>query len=236
MISVVIPVYNEATCLAENVQQFADLLSQISKNDWEIILVNDGSTDSTESVMAKLAEDQHVRGIAHSENQGKGAAVRTGVLATQGDLVLFCDADMSTAPECLGLFLASLESGSDIAVGNRKSQDSVIEAWQPPLRTWLGLRFTWLTNWCLGLSLSDYTCGFKLFRGPVARELFELTESSAWAFDVEVLARASKKNYRIAQIPVRWRHVADTRVKVIRDVIGSLIELISIRRRLGKKR
>ena len=150
--------------------------------------------------------------------------------------MLFCDADMSTDPECLGRFLAALESGSDIAVGNRRSPDSVIEARQPVLRTWLGRSFTRLTNWSLGLSMSDYTCGFKLFRGPVARELFELTESPAWAFDAEVLARAAIDNYRIEEISVRWRHVADTRVRVVRDVVGSLIELISIRRRLGKKR
>jgi dolichyl-phosphate beta-glucosyltransferase len=169
-------------------------------------------------------------------NRGKGAAVRTGVLATRGSEVLFCDADMSTPPETLREFLAALREGADVVIGNRKSQAARIEHWQPPLRVWLGLGYTRLANLLFGLRIADYTCGFKLFRGEHARRLFEATTTPRWSFDVEILARASQAGLKIREIPVRWHHVEDTRVRVFRDVVRSFTELLSIRRRLRARR
>jgi dolichyl-phosphate beta-glucosyltransferase len=235
MISVVIPVYNEASCLDAHVAALRPLLGELSGDDWEIVLVDDGSADGTGAEIARLAQDGHVRGLAHARNRGKGAALRTGITATRGDVVLFCDADMSTPPETLRAFLAALRQGADIVVGNRKSRQADIQRWQPALRTWLGLGFTRLSNWMTGLAISDYTCGFKLFRGEHARRLFAATETPGWSFDVEVLARAARDGLVIREIPVTWRHVDDTRVRVARDVVRSFRELLSIRRRLGRK-
>lgn len=235
MISVVIPVYNEADCVTAHVDVLEPLLTELSgsRDGWEIVLVDDGSSDATPQVLATLAERDGVRALTHATNRGKGAALRTGILATRGDAVLFCDADMSTPPETLRPFLAALRAGADVVIGNRKSGEAEIEVWQPAIRTWLGLRFTWLANSLLGLSVSDFTCGFKLFDGDAARRLFEETETPGWSFDVEILARAARRGLVIREIPVRWRHEADTRVRVARDVVRSLLELISIRRRLG---
>ena len=80
------------------------------------------------------------------------------------------------------------------------------------------------------------TCGFKMFRGPPAREVFAACETDGWSFDVEVLARAARAGLTIEEIPVRWHHVDDTRVRVARDVIRSFWELMAIRRRLGRIR
>src|SRR5262249_36993742 len=148
MISVVIPVYNEAGCLPAHVAPLVPLLTSLAGNGWEIVLVDDGSTDGTGAVIGSLAarDAARVRGVAHAKNRGKGAAVRTGVLATRGDAVLFCDADMSTPPETLREFLGVLAAGADVVVGNRKGQGATIERWQPRIRTWLGLGFTRLAN------------------------------------------------------------------------------------------
>jgi len=203
---------------------------------WEIVLVDDGSSDGTGALMARLqAEDAHMRALSHPVNRGKGAAVRTGVLATRGDYVLFCDADLSTPPEFLGEFLELIEQGADVVIGNRKSQAATIERWQPPLRTWLGLGFTRLSNWLMGLSVGDYTCGFKLFRGDAARRIFERSQTSRWSFDVEILALAAQDGLVVREVPVRWHHEPDTRVRVLRDVISSFRELLAIRRRLGRR-
>lgn len=234
MISVVIPVYNEAGRLQAHVEILSAILSDLAGDAWEIVFVDDGSRDETPAELAILAQDEHVSVQTHAENRGKGAAVRTGVLATRGDVVLFCDADMSTPPDTLVQFKAALDEGADVVVGNRKSDAAVIQRWQPPLRTWLGLGFTRLANWMTGLSISDYTCGFKLFRGEAARRLFQATETPGWVFDVEVLARAAREGLIVREIPVRWHHVDDTRVRVVRDVIRSWMELLSIRRRLGR--
>jgi len=235
MISVVIPVYNEAGCLREHVDALRPLLTELAGNDWEIVLVDDGSRDGTGAeITALAAADPHVRGCTHPVNRGKGAAVRTGVLATRGDAVLFCDADMSTPPETLREFLAVLQAGADVVLGNRKSGAARIVRWQPPIRTWLGLGFTRLSNAMTGMSVSDYTCGFKLFRGEPGRAVFAETGTDGWVFDVEFIARAARRGLVIREVPVTWRHVDDTRVRVLRDVIRSFAELLALRRRLGR--
>lgn len=240
MISVVIPVYNEADCVTAHVDVLVPLLEELSagspgdRGGWEIVLVDDGSSDDTPRVLAGLDARPGVTALTHGRNLGKGAALRTGIAATRGDAVLFCDADMSTPPDMLRPFLAALRDGADVVIGNRKSREAQIEVWQPPLRTWLGLRFTWLANRLLGLSVADFTCGFKLFRGDVARRLFDEMSTPGWSFDVEILARAARDGLVIREIPVRWRHDADTRVRVVRDVVRSFAELVSIRRRLGR--
>ncbi len=237
MISVVIPVYNEAGCLSAHVEALRPVLEELSPGDWEVLLVDDGSSDGTGAEIARLAAaDPRVRGLSHGRNRGKGAAVRTGVLATRGDAVLFCDADMSTPPETLRGFLLALREGADVVIGNRKSGAARIERWQPPLRVWLGLGFTRLANLLTGLRVSDYTCGFKLFRGQGGRAVFRDTQTPGWSFDVEVLARAARAGLVVREIPVTWRHVDDTRVRIARDVLRSFAELLSIWRRLGRNR
>jgi len=234
MISVVIPVYNEAACLEAHVAVLRPLLDELSPRDWEIVLVDDGSSDGTGAEITRLAGTPGVRGLSHPVNRGKGAALRTGILATRGDEVLFCDADMSTPPETLRPFLAALRAGADVVIGNRKSREADIQRGQSALRTWLGLGFTRLANLMTGQTISDYTCGFKLFRGVHARSLFEATETPGWSFDVEILARAGRAHLKIREVPVTWRDVEDTRVRLARDVIRSFMELLSIRRRLGR--
>jgi len=237
MISVVIPVYNEAGCLQAHLDALRPVLEGLSPGAWEVVLVDDGSSDGTGAEIARLAAaEPRVRGLAHARNQGKGAAVRTGVLATRGDAVLFCDADMSTPPATLAEFMAALGAGADVVIGNRKSRAARIERWQPPLRVWLGLGFTRLANALTGLAISDYTCGFKLFRGAAGRQVFRDTQTPGWSFDVEILARAARAGHVVREIPVRWRHVDDTRVRIARDVLRSFLELLSIWRRLGRNR
>jgi hypothetical protein len=143
---------------------------------------------------------------------------------------------MSTPPATLREFLAALQQGADVVIGNRKSGAARIERWQPPLRVWLGLGFTRLANGLTGLSVSDYTCGFKLFRSPAGRELFAATTTPGWSFDVEILLRAARAGLVVREIPVTWRHVDDTRVRIARDVLRSFTELLSIWRRLGRNR
>ncbi|RKY20289.1 MAG: glycosyltransferase family 2 protein [Planctomycetota bacterium] len=238
MISAVIPVYNEGQRLTSCVDQLATVLRRCVGDDWEIVLVDDGSSDGTAEAIASLVarSEGRVRGLAHSANQGKGAAVRTGVLDTRGQLVMFCDADLSTPPETLERFMRAIEDGADVVVGNRKSAEARIERPQPALRTWMGLGFTRLANLMTGLSISDYTCGFKLFRGEHARQLFEPMQTPRWSFDVEVLMRAAQLGLDVREIPIRWSDVDDTRVRLLKDTVGSFLELLSIRRRLGRER
>lgn len=238
MISAVIPVYNEAGRVAACIAELSAVLVACSGDDWEIVLVDDGSGDGTGKVIDELVatDPRRLKGLHHPVNLGKGAAVRTGVLATVGQMVMFCDADLSTPPETLTEFLAALHSGADVVVGNRKSRQAQIERPQSALRTWMGLGFTRLANAMTGLRISDYTCGFKLFRGDAARQIFRDMATPRWSFDVEVLMRAAQLGLAVREIPIRWADVDDTRVRLLKDTVGSFLELISIRRRLGRRR
>jgi dolichyl-phosphate beta-glucosyltransferase len=234
MISVVIPIYNEVARLRTHLDVLTGVLRGLAGEDWEVVLVDDGSTDGSAELIATLARDPHVVSRRHELNRGKGAAVRTGILASRGDAVLFCDADMSTPPETLVEFMAALGAGADVVIGNRKSREARIERWQPPIRIWLGLGFTRLANLATGLSINDYTCGFKLLRGEAGRRVFEAVDTPGWSFDVEILARAARAGLVIRELPVRWSHVDGTRVRLVRDVVRSFAELVAIRRRLGR--
>ncbi|MDG2148445.1 MAG: glycosyltransferase [Planctomycetota bacterium] len=234
-ISGVIPVYQEEGCLAASVQEVGEMLEGLAPGEWELVLVNDGSADGTGRLIDQLAaDDGRIRGAHHVENQGKGAAIRTGVALTTGELVFFSDADLSTPVNTLQVFMSKMSSDVDIVVGNRKSREATIELEQPWIRVQLGLGFTWLANLVTGLSIDDYTCGFKIFRGDAARKIFGELDTARWCFDVEVLARAVRDGLTIVQTPVIWHHVEDTRVRVARDVLQSFVELIAIRRKLGR--
>jgi dolichyl-phosphate beta-glucosyltransferase len=234
-ISGVIPVYQEGGCLAASVQELGETLERLAPGDWELVLVNDGSGDGTGPLIDQLAAaDPRIRGAHHEQNQGKGAAIRTGVALTQGELVFFSDADLSTPVDTLGAFLLRMSPDVDVVVGNRKSREATIELEQPWIRVRLGLGFTWLANMVTGLRIADYTCGFKLFRGDAARTIFAELDTARWCFDVEVLARAVRAGLAIVEVPVVWHHVEDTRVRVARDVVQSFAELFSIRRKLGR--
>ncbi len=235
-ISGVLPVYQEAGCLAASVRELSECLERLAPGSWELVLVNDGSGDDTGALIDELAAaDPRIRGAHHQQNQGKGAAIRTGVALTRGELVFFSDADLSTPVNTLDGFLERMTDESvDIVVGNRKSQEAVIEQSQPWIRVYLGLGFTKVANMVTGLSISDYTCGFKLFRGDAAREVFAELDTARWCFDAEVLARAARKDMKIVEVPVVWHHVEDTRVRVARDIVQSLVELCAIRRKLGR--
>lgn len=234
-ISGVIPVYQEAGCLAASVHELSQALERLSPDSWELVLVNDGSADGTGQLIDLLAaEDERLVAVHHAQNQGKGAAIRTGVAHTKGELVFFSDADLSTPVETLDGFLLRMTPDVDVVVGNRKSSEATIEQKQPWIRVWLGLGFTRLANAVTGLSIADYTCGFKLFRGDTARTIFAELDTARWCFDVEVLARAVRAGLNIVEVPVVWHHVEDTQVRVARDVVQSFAELIAIRRKLGK--
>ncbi len=234
-LSAVIPVYEEAGCLEASVTELGAALERLAPGSWEIVLVDDGSRDGTGPLIdALVADDERLRGAHHEANRGKGAAIRTGVALTRGEAVLFSDADLSTPVETLDVFLERLEAGADVVVGNRKSREATIERSQPWIRVQLGLGFTKLANAVTGMAVADYTCGFKLFRGDEARAIFAELGTARWCFDVEVLARAVRRGLRIVEVPVRWHHEEDTRVKVLRDVLQSFIELVDIRRRLGR--
>jgi dolichyl-phosphate beta-glucosyltransferase len=229
-LSVVIPAYNEAGTIAATVRTVAGYL-QLQPYSSELLVVDDGSSDGTGRLLASLAPGSGlIRVITHAHNQGKGAAVRTGMLAARGRQVFFMDADLSVPIDQLAGALAALESGdASIVIGSRRAAGARIERRQPRLREYLGYGFTWLSRLLIWPEIVDFTCGFKGFRRDDAQALFSALVCTDWAFDAEVLYLARRTGRRVQQYPVRWSHQKDSRVRFPRDIYRTLAALLRIR-------
>ena len=215
-LSVIIPVYNEAKRLP------AALAICRRHPDWEIIFVDDGSTDATAQMIKKAG----FKLITYPRNQGKGYALKQGVAAAAGPLILITDVDFSTPIIELPKLLCVK---ADIVIGSRKTAGAKITRHQPRLREFLGKQFTNLTNFWLGTKVSDVTCGFKLFKAPIAKKLFALSKIKRWGYDAEIIYLAKKLNYQITEVPVTWQNDARTKVALFPDVFRSLLDLLLIR-------
>ena len=224
-VSIIIPAYNEESRIQRAILQTKTAFDALSLSH-EIIVVDDGSRDMTtrHTAGAKL--------IKHQQNQGKGAAVRTGMLAAEGEWALFMDADLSTAPEAFAAFIPLLHS-TDVLFGSRRAFNARIAQRQPAWRDQSGQLFNVAVRLLTGLPYRDTQCGFKAFRMAACRPLFEAQKTNGWAFDVELLKRAQLANLRMQEIPVEWRHAEGSRVR-LSHARTILIDLLNIRRTLGK--
>lgn len=227
-LSIVVPAYNEAArigrCLLET-RAFIDSLAR----SCELIIVDDGSRDRTAAIVeAHAKEDPRIRLIQFPQNRGKGAAVRTGVLASNGTLVLFMDADLATPLTEFAKLERAIENGADFAFGSRASPESNILVRQHPLREAMGRTFNVLVRMLTIGGYKDTQCGFKMMRRSVADDVFSQATVDRFAFDVELLMLAYGR-YQLAEVPVAWRHVDESKVSPIRDAPQMLIDLVRLR-------
>lgn len=229
-LSIVIPAYNEAARIGPSLERVV-AFARARAEPCEIIVVDDGSRDDTRAIVGALAE-QHacLRLLALPHNRGKGAAVRAGVLASRGRHVLFTDADLSTPIDELARLELALADGADIAIGSRAVPGDV-ERKQPLLRRVQGRGFH-LAVRVLGFravaEIRDTQCGFKLFKGAVARAVFRELTLTGFAFDVELLELA-RSRFRVAEIAVAWAHVDGSKVRPGIDAARMLRDLVRIR-------
>lgn len=228
LLSVVIPSYNEAVRLKKTLPEIIAFFKK-QKFSSEIIIVDDGSTDQTKKVTKAISgRAANIKLISHTKNSGKGAAIKTGVLASVGDWVLFMDADLSTPLAELDNFWPHTKTNK-IVIGSRKMEGANIKRHQSFLRENLGKIFTILTNSIATKGISDITCGFKLFKGSVARDLFKKSVLPDWSFDAEILYLAQKKKISIKEIPVVWKNDPRTKVNMLKDGTKALVGLLKIR-------
>lgn len=225
-LSVVIPLYNEE----KRVNNLTQIMSHLKKQKfkWEVIVVNDGSTDKTIKKLKILKNKLKFKILSYYPNTGKGFAIKTGMLSATGKHRLFLDIDLSTPIEELDKFLPFLKK-FDIVIGSRKMKSSNIVVRQPLARELLGKMFTLLSQKMLQMRVSDFTCGFKCFSKKAAEKIFAKQSIHRWGFDSEILYIGKTKRYSIKEVPVIWKNDPRTRVKFPQDIVNSLTELIKIR-------
>lgn len=229
-LSVVIPAYNEGNTIENTIKKVCSYLNEMQLN-YELIIVNDGSSDNTEQLITSLmVEFSNLSLVSYPSNKGKGHAVRKGMLKSVGHYIVFMDADLSTPLSQFNKLSESIKRGSEIIIGDRKSKEAMIHRKQPLTRIVLGRGFVILSNLILGIKINDFTCGFKCFSNEATQRIFSRTKIDNWSFDAEILFIAKKLNYAIDQIPVDWENMPETKVKVFRDIITSFLGLIEIYR------
>lgn len=228
-LSVVIPAFNEAGRLPATLAAVSTYLSsQPSLCPAEIIVVDDGSADATAAIATAFAPPAGVtcRLVGYGANRGKGAAVRAGMAASGGARVLITDADLA-AP--IAEVEALLASGAAVAVGSRAVDRRMIERRQPLRRDLLGRLFNRALRVLRLTDLKDTQCGFKLLDGELARRLATVIRLERFAFDVELLARAKVAGAMVVEVPVRWSHVEESRVRPLRDGLRMLADVLRLR-------
>ena len=240
-ISVVIPAFNEEKRIAPTLTAVCDYLTRNAQS-FEIIVVDDGSSDETARIVSDLAAEKgSIRLLHRPANRGKGSSVRKGILEALGDLILISDADLSTPIEEVEKFLPWIEKGYDIVIGSRGLKESDIIRKQPWYRQSMGKIFNVLVSALVFGGFNDTQCGFKLFTSKAAKDIFRGARIDGFAFDVEALFLAKKLGYGIKEVPVRWLNSPYSKVRIVRDSSRMFLDLLKIRlfsrpdRKTGRK-
>jgi len=230
-LTIVIPAYNEEARLEPTLRAYLDHC-RATRRAAELIVVDDGSRDGTSQVVEQLTDEYpELRLIRLAENRGKGFAVRSGVVNARGKLILFADADGATPLGELDRLEQAIANGADVAIGSRALDGTGVEVRARLHRRVIGRAFHMLVETLTVHSIRDTQCGFKLFREPVAHELFARMRMNGFSFDVEVLMMAQRQGYRIAEVPVNWTHQPGSKVNLVLDSARMARDLFIIRGR-----
>lgn len=230
--SIVIPAYNEAHRIASTIHAIEAAFLE-RRTGFEVLVVDDGSTDDTASVAGCAGRCTKV--LRNPKNRGKGHSVTSGMLAASGDIVLFTDADLAVGVAQFARLLDPLESGVDVAIASRRHPESHIFVPQPKPRELMGVLFNVLVRTLLLPGLTDTQCGLKGFSRAAAHDVFTRVGISGWCFDVEVLTIAKVRGYHIAEVPVDWSDSGETRLRPLQTAWQIIRDLTTVfwRRRLG---
>ncbi len=226
-LSIIIPAFNEVERIGKTIEKVVDYLN---KKDftWDIIVVDDGSTDGTLDLLKKY--DKYVKYISQGKNKGKGAAIRRGMLESDSQFRIFTDADLSTPIYEIEKILPILNSGVDVCIGSRALDRKMVKEHQPFYREWMGRVFNGFVQMIVFRGISDTQCGFKGFTADAANKIFSNAKINGFSFDVEALYLARKYGLNIVQVPVEWYNDARSKVSPIKDSYNMFKELFKIRK------
>lgn len=230
-LSIVIPCFNEQRNLPGLFSALEGFLRTKDCPASEIVFVNDGSTDQTDTLLRDFIgrHPDVARIISYPENKGKGFAVRAGMLGAKGEWRLFMDADLAVPLETVENLLPLMARGCEVIIGSRVIAGSSVALPQGKVRSFLGGCFTVLANGITGVRVSDFTCGFKCFSKKATETIFPLAKIDRWSYDAEILYLARKHSFEICEVGVVWKNGPETKVSFIRgDMFRAFTDLLRI--------
>ena len=231
-LSVVIPTFNEQDRLGTTLNQLRSISSSFAS--LEVVISDDGSTDNTLKVARNEGHGLTLKAI-RNPHLGPGEAIRAGVLASAYEWVLLSDADGPVDfNTVLPMLTLAQECDFDVLSGRRIGPGARIDHPQPIHRRLMGHLWRYFVRYGVGSSFSDPQCGFKLFRAPCAKEIFQLSKSSSFGIHIETMLLAMDKGYSVHEYPVSWRDRDGSKIRPVRDSITMLTEALCTRRRLGR--
>lgn len=233
-LSIIIPAYNEESRLPSTLDRTLSFLAAHFKGSHEIVVVNDGSTDGTIRVVEDFSArfPGKVRLVSYQPNQGRGVAVRKGVEAVDGDIILETDADGSVDEEAILRFYEFLHAHPDlqVAIGSRNAEGAKILTYQSPLRVFLGEAFILLAWLFFGFKSTDYVLGFKMFRRAAAKDIFAHQYDNHYLAEAEIMYVAHRRGWKFRELPVLWTDFKNSRVRPMQESIRTFRGLFKIRR------
>jgi dolichyl-phosphate beta-glucosyltransferase len=227
LLSIIIPAYNEADRLPITLPQVAEFV-QAQPYAAEIVVVNNNSRDNTRAIANEIADGFPFIRVLDEPAQGKGAAVRTGVMAGKGEYLFIADADLSMPIEEVNKFLPPQIDNYDVAIGSREAPGAV-RYQEPEYRHLMGRVFNFIVKVLAVRGFQDTQCGFKSFHRTTALDLFSHQTIDGWAFDVELLFIAQQRGYKIVEVPIDWYYRANSRINPLREAIRMVSEVLRIR-------
>jgi dolichyl-phosphate beta-glucosyltransferase len=232
-LSVVVPAFNEEKRLGQTLPEMVRYLAA-REGSSEIIVADDGSSDGTASLVESFA-NEGVRLVRLPQNRGKGGALKEGVAASSGRLVLLTDADLSTPIAEVERLEAHLDQ-ADLVFGSRAVSGATIAEPQPIFRQWMGKVFNLMIRIFVVGGIHDTQCGFKLLEGEAARVLFEEMFLDGFAYDVELLWLARRRGLRVAEVGVVWNHCPDSKVRLLSDPVRMASDIVRFRLHHARRR
>jgi len=226
-LSLVIPAYNEQARLPYTLSQIEAFVCG-EHIDSEVIVVDNGSQDATSAVVLQASSAFPRLRLLRTDRRGKGCAVRTGMLAAHGDVVVFGDADLSWSVEDLPRFMALVDDAAPVVIGSREGAGAR-RVDEPVYRHLMGRVFNRVVQALAVPGIEDSQCGFKAFRADAARAIFSRQRIDGFGFDVEVLYLARRLGFGIRVMPLRWEHKENSRVAPVRDTLAMLTDVLRVR-------
>lgn len=226
-LSVIVPAYNEERRIGPTLEKLVGYLTSRPFR-WEVLVVDNGSDDATAPVVASWASEVPQVRLESLPTAGKGLAVRHGMLQATGELRFMCDADMSMPVEHLDDFLDRMTEGYDIVIGSRQTEGAR-RFGEPVTRHLMGRVFNWVVRLVAVGGFQDTQCGFKIFRGEVADEIFPLQRATGFGFDVEVLFIAKQRGASILEMPIDWHHEPSSKISPVADSVRMVKDAVLTR-------